>query len=299
MAKFDNQRGHQKVVTTLRRMRLPGPIGGGLLDWYALALRKWAPEQDGTTYFGATVRCDPVDTIQRMILLFGVWEPGVSRLLEDNLRPGDVFVDIGANIGYDSLLAATRVGADGAVVAIEASPRISGLLTQNVDRNPELAARIRTVNVAVSDRPGTLNLYEFGPDNCGATTTLPSRSGTLSATVTSAPLGDILTAAERARVRLIKMDVEGAEPTIMTDILDHLGDYPEDMDIIIEASPEDDPVQFREVFERLRAAGFTAWTVDNRYSHGWYLRWRETPPQRLDKPLRKRSDLLLTRRSAA
>ncbi|QIV84694.1 FkbM family methyltransferase [Mycolicibacterium frederiksbergense] len=297
MAALDGQHKHERVVRALRKLRLPGAVGGGLLDWYCAALGRWAPEQDGVTYFGATLRCDSADTIQRMILLFKVWEPGVSKVIEENLEPGQVFVDVGANVGYDSLLAADRVGEHGTVIALEASPRTYGVLQRNLRRNPVLSKSIRTANVAVSDRSGTLDLYEFGRSNIGATTTLATRQGTHCATVTAARLGDVLSADEMSRVRLIKMDVEGAEPEILSDILDHLDDYPDDMDVIIEANPEDDPVRFRTVFERLQNAGFTAWAVDNRYSNGWYLRWRQSCPTRLDKPPQKRRDLLLTRRA--
>jgi FkbM family methyltransferase len=291
---LDDQRQHKRLVERLRRLHLPGWIGGGVLDWYSLAMRRWAPVQDGSTYFGAAMRCDPGDSIQEKILLFGAWEPGVSRVIEGILGEGDVFVDIGANVGYDSLLAAARVGDSGSVVAIEASPRIHGALEVNLALNPGLARRVRQVNVAVSDQPGQVDLYEFA-GNIGGTTTLASRHGTLCATVEAARLGDIHTADERARVRLIKMDVEGLEPTILNDILDHLDDYPANMDIIFEANPEDDPQQFQKLFDRLRDAGFTAWAIENKYSNAWYLRWRETPLQRLTEAPRKMRDVLLTR----
>jgi FkbM family methyltransferase len=296
MGALDSQYKHERIVRALRKSRLPAAIGGGLLDWYCLAMGRWAPVQDGVTYFGATMRCDPADIIQRMILLFEVWEPGVSKVIEQSLQPGEVFVDIGANVGYDSLLAANRVGPSGTVVAFEASSRTYEVLQRNLNRNPSLSQTIRTANVAVSDRPGTLELYEFGRHNIGATTTLASRNGTRCATVTAAPLGDVLTDDEKARVRLIKMDVEGAEPAILSDILDHLDDYPENMDLIVEANPQDDPARFRTVFERLEKAGFTAWAIDNRYRNGWYLRWQPSRPAPLHGAPRTKHDILLTRR---
>lgn len=288
----ESRRRHQRIVRAAARL---GPLGGGLLDWYSMALRRWASEQDCETYFGAKMTCDPADSVQRTIMLFQVWEPGITRLIERNLRPGAVFVDVGANVGYDSLLAATRVGSEGAVVAVEAFPAIFERLQRNLAHNPVLSGRVRPVNMAVSDRPGSIDLYGFGPRNIGATTTLASRHGKRVATVPAQRLGDILTDDEMARARLIKMDVEGAEPAILGDILDNLDTYPDDMDLIVEANPEDDVEMMGRVFGRLSAAGFSAWIVENEYSNRWYLRWRDSELRRLDAPPTKRCDLYLTR----
>ncbi len=58
----------RKFVDALRP--LPGWVGGGILDWYQLGLRK---PREATTYYGATFHCDPVDSIQRSIIYYGVW----------------------------------------------------------------------------------------------------------------------------------------------------------------------------------------------------------------------------------
>lgn len=266
---------------------LPGWIGGGILDWYQLGLRK---PRDATTYYGATIHCDPVDSIQRSIIYYGVWEPAISRIVESSLAPGDLFVDIGANIGYDTLLAATRAD----VVAIEAAPHIYQKMLHNLDRNPELASRVRPVNIAVSDRVGELDLYDFGPRNIGATTTLPSRRGKKCATVRAAPLLDILSAEELARIRLIKMDVEGAETTILNDIFDHIEAFPEEMSIIFEANPEDDQSAFDVLFKRIQQ-NFVAYEVENGYSNAWYLKWKERPLTEIRTTPVRRTDILLTR----
>jgi len=275
----------RKFVDALRP--LPGWIGGGILDWYQLGLRN---PRDATTYYGATIHCDPVDSIQRSLIYYGVWEPAISRIVERSLAPGDLFVDIGANIGYDTLLAATRAD----VVAIEAAPHIYRKMLHNLDRNPELARRVRAVNVAVSDHAGELDLYDFGPRNIGATTTLPSRHGKKCATVAAAPLLDILSAEELARVRLIKMDVEGAETVILNDIFDHLEAFSDDMSIIFEANPEDDRSAFNVLFKRIQQ-NFVAYEVPNGYSNAWYLKWKDGPLNELHTAPARRTDILLTR----
>jgi FkbM family methyltransferase len=285
---------HRTIMGAVKRLPLPAARLG--LRAYNKALRTWAPEQVGSTYFGASMRCDPTDVIQRMILYFGVWEPDVSRTIERNLNTGDVFVDIGANIGYHSLLAASRVGATGRVVAIEPSPPTFALLQHNLARNA-FATNVRAVNVAVSDRPGKVDLYEFGAERIGATTTLTSRGGSFAASVDALPLQDVLTPQELGRLRLIKIDVEGAEPPILRSILGQLTDYPPTMDVVVEASPDDDLEAWCDVFSQLQASGFSAWAIENDYELDWYLRWqRPTPLRRLEAAPTHLQDLLLTRR---
>ena len=67
-------------------------------------------------------------------------EPEVQEVLQKYLRPGMIFYDVGANIGFFSLLAARLVGEQGSVVAFEADPEIAARLRENVNRNEKPAA---------------------------------------------------------------------------------------------------------------------------------------------------------------
>jgi FkbM family methyltransferase len=285
---------HVPIITTIRRLPLPAALLA--FRAYNKLMRMLGPNHIARTYFGARVHCNPDDLIQRMILYFGVWEPDVSRVIEQNLKSGDVFADIGANIGYDTLLASARVGAAGQVVSIEASPRTYELLQRNLALNAG-ATNVRAVNAAVSDRPGRLDIYELDAGNSGTATTLASRGGTLIASVDALPLEQILTAEEMQRLRLIKIDVEGTEPPILHHLLDQLSIYPPMMDIVVEASPAEEPAAWRDVFERLQAAGFTAWAIENDYELDWYLRRRRPAAlQRVDVMAARQQDLFFTRR---
>ena len=70
--------------------------------------------------------------VSRQLRESGIWEPYESRLLLDSLQPGAVFLDVGANLGYFSLLAADRVGPAGKVVAIEPDPANFLLLQRSI-----------------------------------------------------------------------------------------------------------------------------------------------------------------------
>ncbi|MEO6340951.1 MAG: FkbM family methyltransferase, partial [Caulobacteraceae bacterium] len=161
----------------------------------------------GRTYFGAIMRCRLHDHIMAHVFFFNVWEPDISRTIEAVLRPGDTFVDLGANVGYDTLLASRKVGAGGRVVAIEASSDIFAQLQVNLGLNH--VANVRTEHVAVSNAEGELVLYGGDAGNQGRTSSLAREGLAPIETVPMRPLDAILTPEERASVRLIKMDIEG------------------------------------------------------------------------------------------
>ncbi len=254
-------------------------------------------QQTGTTYFGAKFNADIRDRVPQSAFFFGVWEPNISHQLERRLRPGSLFVDVGSNFGYYSLLAAKLVGAAGDVVAIEASPSIFQRLCSNIERNG--LTNVRCVNAAVSDRRGALTIYAGPSFNTGATSTIEAwRGGPAEAVVQALPLNEILTKAERARVRLIKIDVEGAELPILEQILATTDCYPTDAEIIVEFSPSGAADDWARVFSQFLSAGFAAFGIDNDYEEEAYLRWR-TPCelQRLTAPPAMKTDILFTRNS--
>ena len=65
----------------------------------------------------------------------GVWEPYETHLVLNLLEPGGVFVDVGANLGYFSILAAACVGERGRVYAFEPDPDNFALLQANSETN--------------------------------------------------------------------------------------------------------------------------------------------------------------------
>src|SRR6187402_230919 len=91
---------------------------------------------------GLLLEVIPGDVTGKPVVYFGVYEFAVSALLRAFLAPGDVFVDVGANIGYDTVLAASLVGERGLVLSFEPSPRIRSRLERNVTLNRLTQVRV-------------------------------------------------------------------------------------------------------------------------------------------------------------
>ncbi|MDB5410559.1 MAG: FkbM family methyltransferase [Rhodospirillales bacterium] len=249
------------------------------------------------TFYGALIECDIADLIMMCIYHFGVWEPHISALIQARLRPGDVFCDVGANIGYHTLLAARAVGDEGNVVAIEPSPRIFDRLARNVRLND--APNVRLVKAAVAETPGVISLYQGFAHNLGLATTVQELGGEKECDVTALPLAAILTEHEQKRLRLIKIDVEGGERPILRNLAGAMHLFPDDVEILVEVSAAD-PDQLADdaaLFRTFYDLGFKSYAVRNSYDiESEYINFSGiAAPVRVDLPLRKQQDVLFSR----
>ncbi|MGW1551775.1 FkbM family methyltransferase [Streptomyces sp. NPDC002346] len=189
------------------------------------------------TSFGARFHTDTQDLIQRYIYAFGMWEPPLTRWLQRTLQPGDTFVDVGANIGYYSLLASRLVEARGSVVAIEAFPDFHAALSENIALNQ--VHNVRAVNEAVSDRDEVLHFTLASSANMGANSIVPYAGEAESqADVPARTLPDILTSNELATARVIKVDVEGAEGAVVRGLIPALKHLRPDAELAVEITPQ-------------------------------------------------------------
>lgn len=139
----------------------------------------------------------------------GAGEPAVQEALQRHLRPGMTFYDIGANIGFFSLLAARMVGKEGRVVAFEADPEIAGRLRENVARNG--MSWIRVEELAVWSKGTTVAFARTdpaaSPDRGLGHIVEASAKGDME--VRAVPLDEYI--AGQTAPDFLKCDVEGAE----------------------------------------------------------------------------------------
>jgi FkbM family methyltransferase len=246
------------------------------------------------TYFGATVECDLGDFIPIMIYHFGVWEPHISAFIQRTLGPGDVFCDVGANIGYDTLLGSSLVGATGSVIAVEPSTKIIERLKRNLQLNR--VSNVRLIQAAVAMERGSIALYGGYEGNAGAATTLAQEGRPKEGEVMAITMDDVLTDNERSRLKLIKIDVEGAEAPILSQILDHIDMYNPRMQILVEMAPRESP-ELDMLFARFAELGFKAHALVNKYDVvGGYLDFTSPiPATPISAPPSVQTDIVFSR----
>jgi len=136
----------------------------------------------------------------------GVWAAAETELCKRELRPGMRVLDVGANIGYFTLLFARLVGPAGHVYAFEPEPRNLELLQRNVARNGY--TNVTAVPKAVSCVSGSQRLYK-SPDNLGDHRLAHGMIGREWVDVSVVALDEFF--ASDVRVDFIKLDIQGAE----------------------------------------------------------------------------------------
>jgi FkbM family methyltransferase len=155
---------------------------------------------------GFRLRTDGSSQTGRIAYATGTYEPGITRLLRGCLRSGDTFVDVGANIGYFSLLASRTVGPDGQVIAFEPSTVVRRALAENLRLNDTANVHIREEALAASEG---LTRFFVGPStNTGLASLRPLEQGR-SIEVRQRRFDDLHEA--KSRLALVKIDVEGGE----------------------------------------------------------------------------------------
>ncbi len=154
------------------------------------------------------------DPLGRTVYWCGDHDPKITWVCRRVLRPGDTCVDIGANVGAVALRAARLVGPGGTVHAIEPQPELADLLTRSAAANG--FSHLRVHAVALSDHDGDGPLYLPVPANRGAATMDPTlRTNQHAITVPVRHAGRFLESVCPGRVRLLKIDVENHEETVL------------------------------------------------------------------------------------
>jgi len=142
----------------------------------------------------------------------GTYEPELQAAVADLILPGMVVYDVGANIGYISLVLARAVGAQGKVFAFEALPANQERLRANQERNPE--ARLELIPKAVMGASGTAEFLVHASGGMGKAVGSAGRQGERyqqTITVPAVSLDDFAFQEGNPLPQAVKMDIEGGE----------------------------------------------------------------------------------------
>lgn len=225
----------------------------------AIALRIPGPAQPLQLYVhDARDQC-----VSRRIRDEGIWEPFETSLLLELLRPGDVFVDVGANIGYFTVLAASRVGDSGAVFAFEPDPDNYRLLQANTALNA-VAHRVTCVPAALSDTAGQGYLY-LSADNLGDHRVYAGEEPRASVPI-DLYCGSEFLAGRLARLDLLKVDTQGSEFQVIAGLMPLLRALPRPPRVLIELTPHalrEAASSGRALLELLATLGQPMWIIDH------------------------------------
>lgn len=191
------------LVTPFRRF--PRLRGSGMLRRTVMPLQS---SLEVRTTRGFRMELDIRDDMQWGIYLRRTWEEQESKVLERALKRADVLFDVGANVGYFSLVGSRAVGPSGQVIAFEPLGRNRERLRRNLALNG--ISNVRVVEYGLADREAAVTAavpgHEFGMASVRAISApshqeeIPLRRG-----------DDLVAELSLPRPDVIKLDIEGAE----------------------------------------------------------------------------------------
>jgi FkbM family methyltransferase len=187
------------------------------------------------------------------LLVGGHWELWITKIFCDLLRPGMTVVDVGANFGYYTLLAAAGVHLESHVHAIEADPHNFEILEKNVELNGYQNI-VKTYHYAALNERREVTLRQFrnhfGSNGIFSDPADPRVAGSVQ--VRGAPLDELI----QTPVDLVKIDAEGSEPLIFDGMQEMIRRSPR-IQILMEFCPGmiRATVDPREFLSRIRRAG--------------------------------------------
>lgn len=237
---------------------------------------------------GVSFLLDPGDLIGVTILRSGEWQAEVWDSLSPSLSEGAVFLDVGAHIGYFSIKAAPKVGRTGHVLAFEPNPETLRVLRDNVTANH--AGNIIVEPIACTDREQNITLYASAGFNTGMSSLsrenadITYKEAPRAYSVRGRPIDDVVRDRNLTRVDAVKIDVEGAEVSVLRGAVETLKRF--HPKLVIEIVPEQ-LAGFKttpeDVIAIIRSAGYNHSRPLNSAASDW--EWTVQDPARITSTL--------------
>lgn len=171
---------------------------------------------------GMRLEIRAADHVSHEMFLRQTWEPPLTELLQAVLRPGDTFLDLGANLGYYSLLASPLVGTTGRVIAFEPLPAAADWFRRNLALNGY--SNVELVEAAVGEQPGETTLSTFAGDALATASRFLAwrEQAEQRVTVPMTTLNAFGLQRGLSGPMVVKMDVEGSEWNVVRGALGFL-----------------------------------------------------------------------------
>jgi FkbM family methyltransferase len=202
----------------------------------------------------------------------GTYERPIQRVIASNLIPGDVFFDIGANVGFFSLIAARCVGKEGQVYAFEPVPQNANAIVQSGQLNGFDTIRVFPEAVAATTgRAELLLARHVGGAALASAETPPDANGHLEVDVTT--LDDAIVQRGLRPPTLVKVDVEGAEIDVFRGMTETLRTHrPKIVYEVDDATRDGFDRKARQIAALLTSAGYALAALPASYAgQGWHV----------------------------
>lgn len=154
---------------------------------------------------------DPISNFGIRLMKDGYYDPDTTKLILEKLEDGDVFVDLGGNEGYFSILASEKVGINGKVYYIEPQERLWNVMAKNINKNH--CYNVTIIPFAVSNTKNEVDITPTPSINSGSSTLVKENRGRLwkNQRINCTTLDDLFYKKTLKIVKLIKIDIEGFE----------------------------------------------------------------------------------------
>jgi len=210
---FLDYRWRYKIISFFNHLNIKG---GRTISLWLIKILIPSPKGRVCVYakHGFVLQVDPLEDkgLEASLYNTGTYEEGTLFVLQQILNNGDVFVDVGANIGLMSLFASTIVGTSGKVISFEPHPNTVKILKQNIALNKY--ANIQVSTLALGKEIKDAFIYDYLPYNRGSATLIKQGGSVKKQLVKQTTITSYFTDYS-LWPSVLKLDVEGLELEVL------------------------------------------------------------------------------------